>query len=76
MSKQSESKKIQEYEAKPIFPMCSNCKWFKSDFIENEYGFQEEKNLRCGCELPNCGGFAVKKQGTCNVHLFKIKINE
>ena len=56
--------------------MCSNCKWFKSDFIENKYGFQEEKNLRCACELPNCGGFAVKKQGTCNVHLFKIKINE
>lgn len=71
MSKQSKSKELQEYNPKPINRSCSNCEWFKSDLIEGKYGFVQEKNLRCACELPDCGSFAVKKQGVCVMHNFK-----
>jgi len=66
MSKQQDAKTNQGYQAKPIFPMCSNCKHYNSDMVNVNrfYGdFKEEKNIRCGL-----GGFAVKKQGTCNSH--------
>ena len=63
MSKQSEAKENQKYEASPKFPMCSNCKHFRSDKVENAYKYIEEKNIRCGI-----GEFAIKKQGTCKMH--------
>lgn len=66
MSKQAKNKEMQGYEAKPIFPMCSNCKWFRSDKEINKWDYEEEKNIRC--ELPDLGGFAIKKMGTCKMH--------
>ena len=65
MNKQSEAKEKQQYQASPTFPMCSNCIHFRSDKIENKYHFFEEKNIHC-----DIGGFAIKKQGTCNLHEF------
>jgi hypothetical protein len=72
MSKQKNAKKEQGYEAKPVFPMCSNCAHFQSDFITDKGYFGEftmEKNLRCGI-----GGFAVKKQGSCQQHKKKGEV--
>ena len=70
MSKQSENKKAQEYQASPIVPTCSNCTFFESKMVRTYYTslnyYDLEKNLRCGI-----GGFAVKKHGTCKLHLFK-----
>ncbi len=66
MSKQSENKKRQNYNAKPDRDKCSNCKYFKSDMITNERNYTQEKNLRCGI-----GEFAVKKTATCSDHKFK-----
>ena len=66
MSKQSKAKEEQGYEAKPIFNMCSNCKHFKSEMITEQTSFGDytkETNIHC-----SLGGFAVKKQGTCNKH--------
>lgn len=66
MSKISEAKEAQGYEPKPVFPMCSNCINLKSDIEEiKTYGqvYKKETNIRCGI-----GGFAVKKQGTCELH--------
>lgn len=69
MSKQSDTKFNQGYEAKPIFPMCSNCEHFKSDKKTlPPFGYIEEKNLHC-----EIGGFVVKKQATCNYHTKKIE---
>lgn len=56
----------QEYEAKPVFPKCANCKHYKSEEkIEEGYyaNWTKEVNMRCGL-----GGFAVKKYGTCKMH--------
>ena len=61
-------KEEQGYQEKPIFPMCSNCANFRSEFIPTNYGYNEEKNIRCGI-----GGFAVKKMGTCTKHEPKTK---
>lgn len=64
MSKKATSKENQEYNPKPIFAMCSNCKHFISDKIKStRWSYIEEKNIRC-----SIGGFAVKKQGTCKLH--------
>ncbi len=59
-------KEQQGYEPKPTFPMCSNCQHFRSDKVMNQWKYEEEKNIRC-----RLGGFAIKKQGTCNKHLKK-----
>jgi len=67
MSKKANKKTEQGYEPKPIFAMCSNCIYFKSDFEKKEYGYMAEKNIRCGV-----GHFAVKKQGTCKLHELKV----
>lgn len=67
MSKQADAKLAQGYEAKPIFPMCSNCINFRSDKrILPPFGYIEERNIRCGI-----GDFAIKKQGNCTLHKFK-----
>lgn len=66
MSKQSDAKLEQKYQLKPKFPMCSNCKFFKSDKKEGTFGYIKESNIRCGL-----GGFAIKKQGTCEKHDFQ-----
>ena len=68
MSKQSEARKKQNYNAKPDRDMCSNCKYFNSDMVPSEWNpeYIQEKNLRCGI-----GEFAVKKTATCSDHKFK-----
>ena len=64
MSKQSEAKERQGYEAKPLAKVCANCARFNSDKMEvkPQWGpaYTKENNLRCGL-----GGFAVKKTATC-----------
>lgn len=67
MSKKPNPKTEQGYEPKPRFAMCSNCIYFKSDKELTEYNYLQEKNIRCGV-----GHFAVKKQGTCKLHEFKV----
>lgn len=69
MSKQSKAKEDQGYQDKPVFPMCSNCQHFNIEIatIETRYGnYTKEQNIRC-----TIGGFAVKKQGNCKLHVFK-----
>lgn len=68
MSKQSDAKKKQNYQAKPIPKTCANCKHFLFDTVKTHEGttwrpegWFADKNLRCGI-----GGFAVKKMGTCD----------
>lgn len=67
MSKQSDAKKSQNYNPKPIPAECSNCFNFKKERTQtNEWlgkKYYRDKNLRCGI-----GGFAVKKKGTCVQH--------
>ena len=71
MSKQSEAKLAQGYIPKPTPNVCSRCNYFALDKNMVSYGlsnntYTEEKNIRC--EL---GGFAVKKNSTCNK--FEVK---
>ena len=61
MSKQQDAKTIQGYTPKALPQFCSACIHYRSEFIKNQWQFTEEKNIRCGL-----GGFAIKKQGTCN----------
>lgn len=66
MSKQSDAKVAQGYEAKPAARTCGNCAHFASDKVER-VGYMggifiDEKNIRCGL-----GGFAVKKMAVCNL---------
>jgi hypothetical protein len=67
MSKQSECKDKQEFQHKPVWPICGNCKSFKLDSIkEKGWGdsvWVREKNLRCGI-----GNFKVGKSDTCKKH--------
>ena len=65
MEKQNKKEEM-GYTPKPIQKMCSNCSHFSSVFEKTEYGYMQEKELRC-----SIGGFAVKKQGNCNIHEFK-----
>lgn len=60
------NKIIQEYNPKPIFNTCSNCKHISIDKIKNDWGYTEEKNIHC-----SIGNFAVKKLGTCRLHEIK-----
>ena len=62
MSKQSEAREKQEYDPKPVHAMCSNCKYFSSDFLDID-GYLQEKNMRC-----ILGGFAVRKPAVCREH--------
>lgn len=68
MSKQSETKAKQNYRPKAVPRNCGNCSQFLCDRVQvrppsdlSEYGWWEEKNLRCAI-----GGFAVKKGGACD----------
>ncbi len=69
MSKQSEAKKVQNYTPKASQAYCSNCQHYASDkeVKMNAWSKTEwidEKNIRCGI-----GGFAIKKQGVCDLHV-------
>lgn len=69
MSKQSDAKKNQNYQPKPVWPMCMNCWYYKSDFIHHPTvvgynGWSEEKNKRCAFKAD----FAVGKSSTCDFH--------
>lgn len=65
MSKQSEAKERQGYQAKPVPATCVNCAYYASEFkqVKTRWGmpYTKETNLRCGL-----GGFAIKKTATCN----------
>lgn len=62
MSKVSEAKKKQNYQTKQETARCAICSFFRSEFIENKWGYKEEKNVRCGI-----GGFAIKKTAICDM---------
>ena len=71
MSKQSVAKIAQNYTSKAEPAYCSNCQHYDSDkeMFETGWGlYEKEKNIRCGI-----GGFAIKKQGVCGLH---IRINK
>ncbi len=55
----------QEYDPKPVWPECRNCKFFTFEKSQSYYSLAD-KNLRC-----SLGNFAVKKLGTCRKHEFK-----
>ena len=69
MSKQSDAKGEQGYEAKPRPTACQGCFYFKKDrkyshsFLGKDYF--KDSNLRCGL-----GEFAVKKTATCKYFLY------
>lgn len=67
MSKQSDAKKAQGYVDKATPMTCSNCAHFKSEKVDiGIYSpYITDKNIRCGI-----GGFAVKKNATCNKFTF------
>ena len=66
MSKQSDAKKLQGYDPKPILQICENCKYFEYDtvFVFEYLGKKhfKHKNLRGKCSI---GDFAVQKIATC-----------
>ena len=61
-----DKKELMGYKEKPIQRMCSNCENFHSEFINNGYGYLEEKNIRC-----TFGNFSVKKTANCDEHKYK-----
>lgn len=65
MSKQSEAKKRQNYQDKPLQRRCRECKNIVSEILKNSWGGELEK-LSCAV-----GGFAVKANSICD--LFKLK---
>lgn len=62
----SNKKAEMSYNPKPIQKMCSNCIHFRSEFIENQWKYIEEKNIHC-----DLGGFAIKKSANCDFHVFR-----
>jgi hypothetical protein len=62
MSKQSDAKMVQGYQAKPTWPECSNCQHFTSEIVDMVTWTKETK-LRC-----SLGDFKVAKCGTCKLH--------
>lgn len=66
MSRQEEAKIQQRFIKKPIWSTCSNCVNYRFDNVKNEYGYTEEKNLRC-----SIGYFKVGKTDTCKLHIEK-----
>ena len=69
MSKQSEAKKVQNYTPKASPAYCSNCQHYASEkeIKQSTWSgdkWEQEKNIRCGI-----GGFAIKKQGVCDLHV-------
>ena len=62
MSKQSEAKQAQGYEENPDIHICAKCKYYKTPYHTNGYGWLEEKQI---CSL---GRFAVKKMATCKLY--------
>ena len=71
MKKQS-NKEVQGYKEKAEPNFCSNCIWYKSVLSKTEYGYMQEKEIRCGLG-DGLGGFAIKKQGVCNHHEKKVE---
>jgi len=67
MSKQSEAKEKQNYQAKPLAKRCRECDEFTSEVVENRYGYPEEKNMRC-----SVGGFKVTPNGVCDLFIKKV----
>ncbi|RPE05535.1 hypothetical protein EGT74_24435 [Chitinophaga lutea] len=72
MSKQQKAKETQGYQAKPVMPFCINCQHFTSkvEQVKSAWSvgtYTRESEVRCGI-----GGFAIKKQGTCNSFTAKI----
>ena len=66
------AKESQGYDPKPVLPTCGNCANFASDHVKSQWcDFVEERNMRCGI-----GHFAVKKMGTCNIHVFKAELEK
>jgi len=68
MSNQSEA---QNYDPKPVYPICRNCMYYTSTFREvGAYKvmsqYVEESNRRCGL-----GGFTIELTATCDMHQFK-----
>jgi len=59
-------KDLVRYNPKPRQITCSNCQYFRSDFVENKWKYVEEKNIRCVLH-----GFSVKKSANCHGHEFK-----
>lgn len=65
-SKQAKAKAEQNYQEKPVWPICSNCLHYRSEFesIEKIWGaWTKEINIQCAM-----GRFKVKKQATCDKH--------
>ena len=70
-SKQAKNKEAQNYVAKPIQRMCSNCAHFRIDkTTEKSFGGTWIKESNARCEMPDFGGFAVKKMANCDMHKF------
>jgi hypothetical protein len=72
MSKQSDAKIRQGYQATPVKKICSTCKHYESDMkiaVFLGYPYTEEKEKRCGL-----GGFAVNKTATCNEYFALVQL--
>ena len=67
MSKQSEAKKQQGYQDKPMARRCRECTKLKSTESKTDWGYITEK---LSCKI---GNFAVKANSICNE--FEAKVN-
>lgn len=71
MSKVSETKIRYRYNAKPTWPVCSNCCHFSSKFEEmkgwSNNTWIKESELRC-----TLGGFKVGRSATCAEHAPRV----
>ncbi len=61
------ARKKQRYLEHPLLPVCESCEHYQSVYVDTEWGAQEEKRRRCAL-----GGFAVKRRGSCNAHVFGV----
>lgn len=59
-SKQEKAKQAQDYRKDPM--QCSNCENFEFEIEKNQFGYIEQKKLRCGI-----GGFKVLRSAVCGL---------
>ena len=65
VSQQQAARKTQNYVERPTLKVCENCEYYRSIFVDTEWGRREEKRRRCAL-----GKFAVKRSSSCDAHVF------
>lgn len=74
MSKQSDAKAAQRYEAKPVPATCGNCKHMTKDMALSGWMVKENaKSAERGCQQLYGDGYKREKNLRCSVGGFAVK---